>query len=150
VTRKLPADSLDALPLIATSKHRPLFAEWLRLDPVANPGKGQHPPIEFLTRIDLARWRDIGMGQHALRPDRVAPADIEAEATHGRHLGGRKVGIPSAMAGVLNLDPDRHRVDVAFASPIRYARMPSPLAFRDHLRDPAVGCDDIVDRDLAA
>ncbi len=124
-------------------------AERRRLYPVADAFLREPAPVELLARIDLAPWRDVGVGEDALRPDAAALSDVAAERRDGLHLLQRKVGIAAVVAGVVDLDADRGRVDVALAGPVRGARVPGALRLRHHLRDDAGLVDDVVGRDLA-
>src|SRR5690606_23390245 len=107
-------------------------ADRLRLDVVADAGTVKASPVELLAGVDLARRRHVRVGEDALGRDGVAGDDVPAQRLEGDKLRFRKVGIEGVVAGVLYLDPDRARVDVAFSRPERHTRVPGAVGFVDH------------------
>src|SRR5262245_30078960 len=113
---------------------------------MADTGPREPRPIEFLARVLLAFRSHVGVPQHPLRPNAMAAEDVLAERGDGPHLLWREVRIAEVVAGVLDFDADRQRIDIPFAGPKRCACMPGPEALGDHLRDPAVVVDHVVAR----
>ena len=88
------------------------------------------------------------MGEHPLRRDVPALDDVTGERDHGLDLCVR-VGRHSArMAGMRDLDPERHRVESVVARPGAAACVPGTPRLRHELKDAAVIEDEIVRRDL--
>ncbi len=123
--------------------------ERCRADPATDPFAGEPRPVEFLARIDLAPRRHVGVGEHTLGRDGVPPRDVTGERRHRPHLGAGKVGIAEHVSRVLDLDPDRCRVDVGLPCPVGNARMPGTHVLGHHLRDATAVVDHVVARDLA-
>ena len=121
-----------------------------RLHPVADAGIGQRMPRKFLAGVLLARRRDIGMGEHAMRRHLAAQHDAPAQRDHGGDLAQRKIRIAPVMAAIDDLDADRTGVDVFLAGPDRHAGMPGALGLRHALHDAAVFQHDVMCRDVGA
>ncbi len=89
------------------------------------------------------------MAEHALGTNAVTGHDVAAERGDGAHLRFREIRIAAGVAGVLNLDADGRRVDVALPRPIGHARVPGPHFLGHHLDDAPVDVDDVMARHLA-
>src|SRR5690606_9610335 len=123
-------------------------AERLRLDVVADAGTGTASPVKLLAGVDRARRRHVRGGGVALGRDGVAGDDDPAPRLVADQVRFRKVGIEGVVAGVLYLDPDRARVDVAFSRPERHTRVPGAVGFVDHPHYAAIHVDEIMCRNL--
>src|ERR1700712_316668 len=111
---------------------------------MADTGIGQRMPREFLAGILLARRRDVGMREHAMRWNVAAKHDAAAQRDHGRDLAQWKIRIAPIMATVDDFDSDRAGIDVLLAGPGRCAGMPGALALGYALHDAAVFQHDVM------
>jgi hypothetical protein len=109
-----------------------------------NTRASQPRPIELLSRVDLAARSDIGMRKNAMRRNPAAAHNIEAKSFNGRHLSFGKIRVTAIAPRIMNLDPDRTRIDVVLALPMGHARVPGAKDFRHHLRYNAGIIDHIV------
>src|SRR3546814_11778961 len=87
------------------------------------------------------------MGDHPVGADGVPADDAEREFAHGAHLYRRERPVAPLVAGIDDLDADRHVVEPSPALPIRHARMPRPTVFGDQAVDGTVLLADIVRAD---
>src|SRR5271154_5864785 len=122
--------------------------DWRGRRPVADAGRRQMPPREFLAGIALARRGDVGMGEDALGPDSPPRCDVAAERGDGVDLAGRKSRQAAVMAGIDDFDADRGRIHVGLAAPGGDAGMPGALVLRDELRDVAAFPDKVMRGDF--
>src|SRR6185312_11714348 len=108
----------DVFSGVAVAKTAAFDRERRWWHPVPNSGLAEQIPRKFLARILLARWRHVGMGEHAVGTDRAAPReDRTAECDHRGDLTARKIRIAEVMARIDDLDSDRAGIDVGLARP---------------------------------
>src|SRR5690606_24497921 len=115
---------------------------------MADAGFGELPPGKLLAGVELAAWRDIGMGKHALRWNVVAGDDSATEPDDRCDLPAGKTPIAELVPGIDDLDADGVRIDVGDASPRTLAGVPGAVAFAHHLHDAAVLMNKIMRGDL--
>ena len=96
---------------------------------------GQNGPRKLFARIDLAAWRCIGVRQHPLRQDSVAPDNIPAKCDHFSNLPGGEMRITERVPLIDYLDPDRERVDIFHPLPRTFARVPGARCLGHHLHE---------------
>src|SRR5437879_4237216 len=101
-------------------------------------------PWKFLAGVFLARRRDVGMPEHAMRRHLATEHDATAQRDHGGNLAQREFRIAPVMAAINNLDAYRTGIDVFFSRPGRHAGMPGAFGFRDALHDAAVFQNDVM------
>jgi hypothetical protein len=88
-----------------------------RQRPDPDAGAGEPGPVEQLTRVALALWRDVGMTDDPVRGDGMAGDQIPAQPFHRSHLRLWEPAVSPVVAGVDDLDPERYGIEVAFALP---------------------------------
>src|SRR5438105_332188 len=89
-----------------------------RLGPFADAGCRKPLPIEQLAGIDLARWGNIGMAEHALGRYGMALENRAAEQNEGRHLRLGEGPVAEFMSRIYQFNADGDAVDVALAGPV--------------------------------
>src|SRR5262245_4824405 len=108
---------LDGWIGVAKHVYRTIRNNRRRLDPEPDAGIVQRLPGKFLARILLARGRDVGVGEHAVRWNAVAREDAAAERRHGCDLTAWEIRIAVVVSRVDDLDADRARVEIGLARP---------------------------------
>ena len=108
----------------------------------ASRGQSNNSPGSDLRSGAISEWPD-----HAIERDAVAREKRTAKLLDRRHLLLGKRPIAPFVAGIDDLDADRHRVEVAFARPAREAGVKCPPRLGNEPPDCPVLLDDIVGAD---
>jgi len=106
---------------------------------------GESLPGEEAARIDFARRGDVAVRQIIARWNPVARAQSVEQGQQGDDLRFGK----GFVAGVVEFNADRRRVEVGGPAPPRFAGMPGAGRLIDELHDGTVTPDQIVGADLA-
>jgi hypothetical protein len=115
--------------------------------PDPDPGASEPRPIEQFPGIALAVRRNVRMPDDPVRRNRMTRDHLSTQPLHGRHLRFREWSISPFVTWIDDLDPDRHRVEIAFALPTRATRVKGAAALRNETPNSTVFLDDVVSTD---
>ena len=117
----------DRLALLTLREIAPVD-DRLRRDEMPDTRFMQARPGKQLARILLAQRRHVGMGQHVLRWNAPARADVAGQRDYRVDLRLGEGRQPAIMAGIGDLDADRAGIDIRGRLPGGFPRMRRPPA----------------------
>src|SRR5579885_1100122 len=118
-----------------------------RLRPQPDPGPRQPRPVEQFAGVGLALRRDVGVADDPVGGDRMAGENVAAQLLDRRHLGLGKWAVAPFVAGIGDLDSDRHEIEIALAAPARHTGMEGAPLLGNQAPDRAVLFDKIMGAD---